>query len=108
MKHTLSAALVGAALLAASQGAFARDLVKIDGSSTVFPITEAMAEEFQIAEKGKTMVTVGISGTGGGFKSSVVVRRTFRMPLDQLRILSANCVPKTVLSLSNCQQHLMR
>ncbi|EOA3785128.1 PstS family phosphate ABC transporter substrate-binding protein [Vibrio parahaemolyticus] len=68
MKHTLSAALVGATLLAASQGAFARDLVKIDGSSTVFPITEAMAEEFQIAEKGKTMVTVGISGTGGGFK----------------------------------------
>ncbi|GJL59616.1 MAG: protein sphX [Nitrospirales bacterium] len=46
----------------------ARDLVKIDGSSTVFPITEAMAEEFQKAERGKTMVTVGISGTGGGFK----------------------------------------
>ncbi|MGE0473312.1 MAG: PstS family phosphate ABC transporter substrate-binding protein [Nitrospirales bacterium] len=46
----------------------ARELVKIDGSSTVFPITEAMAEEFQKAEQGKTMVTVGISGTGGGFK----------------------------------------
>ncbi|HAG90466.1 MAG TPA: protein sphX, partial [Bdellovibrionales bacterium] len=37
-------------------------------SSTVFPITEAMAEEFQRAEKGKVRVTVGISGTGGGFK----------------------------------------
>lgn len=48
--------------------AHARDLVKVDGSSTVFPITEAVAEEFQKAEKGKTMVTVGISGTGGGFK----------------------------------------
>lgn len=43
-------------------------LIKIDGSSTVFPITEAMAEEFQIAQKGAVKVTVGISGTGGGFK----------------------------------------
>ena len=42
--------------------------VKVDGSSTVYPITEAVAEEFQGAEKGKTRVTVGISGTGGGFK----------------------------------------
>lgn len=42
--------------------------IKIDGSSTVFPITEAMAEEFQSAQKGKVRVTVGISGTGGGFK----------------------------------------
>jgi phosphate transport system substrate-binding protein len=46
----------------------ARDIVKIDGSSTVFPISEAMAEEFQKAERGRTQVTVGISGTGGGFK----------------------------------------
>ena len=43
-------------------------LVKIDGSSTVFPITEAIAEDFQQATKGKVRVTVGISGTGGGFK----------------------------------------
>ncbi|MGF1542154.1 MAG: PstS family phosphate ABC transporter substrate-binding protein [Pleurocapsa sp.] len=42
-------------------------LIAIDGSSTVFPITEAMAEEFQIANPG-IRVTVGISGTGGGFK----------------------------------------
>ncbi|MEL7037048.1 MAG: PstS family phosphate ABC transporter substrate-binding protein [Cyanobacteria bacterium J06592_8] len=42
--------------------------VKIDGSSTVYPITEAVAEEFQKANKGATRVTVGISGTGGGFK----------------------------------------
>lgn len=42
--------------------------IKIDGSSTVFPITEAMAEEFQIEQKGAVKVTVGISGTGGGFK----------------------------------------
>src|SRR5262245_4677291 len=39
----------------------------IDGSSTVYPITEAVAEEFQKANPG-ARVTVGISGTGGGFK----------------------------------------
>lgn len=43
-------------------------MIKIDGSSTVFPITEAMAEEFQASKKGAVKVTVGISGTGGGFK----------------------------------------
>jgi phosphate transport system substrate-binding protein len=41
--------------------------VKIDGSSTVFPVTEAVAEEFQKANKG-LKVTVGVSGTGGGFR----------------------------------------
>lgn len=43
-------------------------LVTIDGSSTVYPITEAVAEDFQISKKGAVKVTVGISGTGGGFK----------------------------------------
>ena len=43
-------------------------LIKIDGSSTVFPITEAVAEEFQKETRGSVRVTVGISGTGGGFK----------------------------------------
>lgn len=43
-------------------------LIKIDGSSTVYPATEAVAEEFQKAKKGAVKVTVGISGTGGGFK----------------------------------------
>jgi phosphate transport system substrate-binding protein len=44
------------------------EVVKIDGSSTVYPITEAVAEEFQKAKKNAIKVTVGISGTGGGFK----------------------------------------
>lgn len=44
----------------------ANTVVKVDGSSTVYPITEAVAEEFQKAKGIKT--TVGISGTGGGFK----------------------------------------
>jgi phosphate transport system substrate-binding protein len=41
--------------------------VVIDGSSTVFPITEAVAEEFRL-EKPDVRVTIGVSGTGGGFK----------------------------------------
>lgn len=41
--------------------------VQVDGSSTVYPISEAMAEEFQKANTG-VRVTVASSGTGGGFK----------------------------------------
>jgi len=41
--------------------------IKIDGSSTVYPITEAVSEEFQKANPG-VKVVVGVSGTGGGFK----------------------------------------
>jgi len=40
--------------------------VRVDGSSTVFPISEAAAEEFMKAQRG-VRVTVGVSGTGGGF-----------------------------------------
>jgi phosphate transport system substrate-binding protein len=68
--RNLQVALLTAAACAAAfcaQVAHAQ-LVKIDGSSTVFPITEAMAEDFQQSMKGKVRVTVGISGTGGGFK----------------------------------------
>lgn len=42
--------------------------IEVDGSSTVFPITEAVAEEFIHLTKRKVRVTVGVSGTGGGFK----------------------------------------
>jgi phosphate transport system substrate-binding protein len=42
-------------------------MIEIDGSSTVFPITQAMAEEFQNIHPG-VKINVGISGTGGGFK----------------------------------------
>jgi phosphate transport system substrate-binding protein len=41
--------------------------VSIDGSSTVFPITEAVAEEFR-NEFPRVRVNIGVSGTGGGFK----------------------------------------
>jgi phosphate transport system substrate-binding protein len=64
---TAVVALVAGILGAASAPALANALIKADGSSTVFPITEAVAEDFQKANKG-LKVTVGISGTGGGFK----------------------------------------
>lgn len=41
--------------------------IKIDGSSTVYPITEAVAEEFRTGQP-DVNVTIGVSGTGGGFK----------------------------------------
>lgn len=47
--------------------AMAQTIVAADGSSTVFPVTEAMAEEFQKANP-DIKITVGMSGTGGGFK----------------------------------------
>jgi len=53
--------------LALPTGAQAASYIKIDGSSTVYPITEAVAEEFQKSNE-DIRVTVGISGTGGGFK----------------------------------------
>ena len=65
LKKLSAAALLSAGILSMPAIA-AVDIVKIDGSSTVYPITEAVAEEFQIATKIK--VTVGVSGTGGGFK----------------------------------------
>ncbi len=55
------------AFLGAMPLATIAQVVKIDGSSTVYPVTEAVAEEFQKANKG-LKVTVGVSGTGGGFK----------------------------------------
>jgi phosphate transport system substrate-binding protein len=68
MKVVASAALIVCAVLMLKGMASADAVIKIDGSSTVYPITEAVAEEFQKAAKGATKVTVGISGTGGGFK----------------------------------------
>ena len=70
MRHTpivctLIAVLIGFGLV--SNAKAQEKMVKLDGSSTVFPISEAMAEEFQ-KENRDIKVTVGISGTGGGFK----------------------------------------
>ncbi len=61
-----SAVLAGGAALAALKGN-----INIDGSSTVYPITEAVAEDFMDGNPGVNVV-VGISGSGGGFKRFVV------------------------------------
>ena len=66
MNRLLTTAAIVALASAAGQARAAESVV-IDGSSTVFPVTEAVAEEFQKANA-DTRVTVGISGTGGGFK----------------------------------------
>jgi phosphate transport system substrate-binding protein len=63
---SLALAAVISAAFTMQPAVAAEKIIKIDGSSTVYPITEAVAEEFQI--KTKTKVTVGESGTGGGFK----------------------------------------
>lgn len=59
------------ALSVAGQTKAHAQVITADGSSTVYPITEAVAEEYQ-KRAGGVKVTVGISGTGGGFKKFVV------------------------------------
>lgn len=68
-----SAALALSTLLVACggpQGDGLTGVVRLDGSSTVFPISEAVAEEFLPVAPG-VRVTVGVSGTGGGFKKFI-------------------------------------
>ncbi len=67
------AAISAAAFAMASGSALAQTAgqpftIQIDGSSTVFPISEAAAEGFQGTTQGRVRVTVGESGTGGGFR----------------------------------------
>ena len=57
----------GSAASSSPSGAALTGTVTVDGSSTVYPITAAIAEDFQIANPG-VRVPVAFSGTGGGFK----------------------------------------
>jgi phosphate transport system substrate-binding protein len=63
---TATTLILALAIGAFAASATAQTIVQVDGSSTVFPISEAMAEEFQRATR--IRVTIGVSGTGGGFK----------------------------------------
>ena len=67
MKQGMAWAVVGTMMLSGSAFAEVSGAIAIDGSSTVYPITEAVAEEFH-AEHPKVRIEVGVSGTGGGFK----------------------------------------
>ncbi len=68
---TLVLMLMMGVLILITQQVYADEKLKgtvaLDGSSTVFPISEAVAEEF-LAFQPRVRVTVGVSGTGGGFK----------------------------------------
>ncbi|SCY09335.1 phosphate ABC transporter substrate-binding protein, PhoT family [Nitrosospira sp. Nl5] len=66
-KKVLGVTVVLGTLIGAASAAGAEAIIKIDGSSTMHPITEAVAKNFEMAQKGAVNVTVGISGTGGGF-----------------------------------------
>ena len=89
---SLAAALLSTVVTTGA--ALASPIVKIDGSSTVFPITEAVAEDFQIAKRGAVRVTVGISGTGGGFK---------KFCRNEIDIVNASR-PITQLEMEACKQ----
>lgn len=71
---------------AKSQSATSRTIT-VDGSSTVFPITEAVAEEFQKVNESR--VTIGVSGSGGGFKkfgrNEIIISNASR-PIKQSEI----------------------
>lgn len=74
VKHFLIALIVSLLLISCGSGDPDGDQlsgrVRIDGSSTVFPITEAVAEEFRKVHP-RVRVTVGVSGTGGGFQKFI-------------------------------------
>ncbi|ARO88109.2 protein sphX [Nitrosospira lacus] len=70
LSHTRKVLAITAVLgvLISAEGTAGVDaIIKIDGSSTMYPITEAVAKKFEAAQKGAIKVTVAISGTGGGF-----------------------------------------
>jgi phosphate transport system substrate-binding protein len=74
MKNAFLVALIGMVLTLSSCGTKSTESatkltgdIKIDGSSTVYPITEAIAEEYRRSQP-DVKVSVGLSGTGGGFK----------------------------------------
>lgn len=66
--ENLTKKLIWLLLALMASGAWATDLIKIEGSSTVYPITHRLAQQFMRSEGVGTHVAVGITGTGGGFR----------------------------------------
>ena len=93
---TLAAVVSLAPLVAQAQA-----VVKIDGSSTVYPVTEGVAEDFQKAKKGAIKVTVGISGTGGGFKKFVRGETDVQNASRPISAVRAHCSATGVTTASN-------
>lgn len=67
MKKLILGAAVTFTLISCGNNKNEEGSITVDGSSTVYPVTEALAEEFRSVSP-KTMVTIGVSGTGGGFQ----------------------------------------
>lgn len=67
MKKLILSTAVAFALVSCGNNKNDAGSITVDGSSTVYPATEAIAEEFRSVSP-KTMVTIGVSGTGGGFQ----------------------------------------
>ena len=63
----LAAALLLACAACEDRGSSPR-IIMLDGSSSVFPISQAMVEEFAIQRRGEARFAVGVSGTGSGFR----------------------------------------
>lgn len=78
----MAAKSVGLLAIFASMTVSAQSVVKIDGSSTVYPISEVAADGFQKASKGSVRVTVGMSGTGGGFKKFCLADASLRTDIS--------------------------
>ncbi|MDZ7614248.1 MAG: substrate-binding domain-containing protein [Flavobacteriaceae bacterium] len=76
--------------------------VKIDGSSTVYPITEAVAEEFK-NEFPDVQVTIGVSGTGGGSKNSVEEKPIYRMLREPSKTKKQQTVKPIISNLLDCK-----
>jgi len=68
---TLVLCVMAVAFATDSHSAKLKGKVRIDGSSTVYPISEAVAEEFNAVQP-RVRVTIGVSGTGGGFKKFAI------------------------------------
>jgi phosphate transport system substrate-binding protein len=71
MMRKMAVPLAAVAMVACGGGGTGSNLsgtIEIDGSSTVYPVTEAVAEEFGAETGGAVRVMVGFSGTGGGFR----------------------------------------
>lgn len=67
VKYSFLMVIAGLFLFSCGSGDQSSGEVKIDGSSTVYPVTEAVAEEFR-SHAPDVRVTVGVSGSGGGFQ----------------------------------------
>jgi phosphate transport system substrate-binding protein len=85
------------ALLSCRSGPASPDTIQIDGSSTVYPLTEAVVEEYAKRKTGQK-ITVGISGTGGGFQ---------KFCRNDIQLTDASR-PITYAERTRCQQNNVR